>query len=83
MVTPAPPGSRHGNRTTACRWARILRRLGHPVTVRQEWDGGFWGTWSQYHGGWIGITLAVALILTVYSMADYFWSYRALVGVGR
>ena len=53
------------------------------MSVRQGWDGGFWGTWSQSHGGWIGITLVVALILTVYSMADYFWSYRALVGVGR
>lgn len=39
LVTPAPAGSRHGNRTTAARWARILRDLGFRVAVSQSWDG--------------------------------------------
>lgn len=39
LVTPAPPGSRKGNRITALRWARILRGLGRQVVVRQEYDG--------------------------------------------
>ncbi|MBA3357757.1 MAG: TIGR04348 family glycosyltransferase [Pyrinomonadaceae bacterium] len=38
IVTPAPPDSRHGNRITAVRWARILRRLGNQVSVLQTYD---------------------------------------------
>jgi putative glycosyltransferase (TIGR04348 family) len=39
LVTPAPPGSRHGNRVTAVRWARILRDLGRRVLILQEYGG--------------------------------------------
>ena len=33
IVTPAKPGSRHGNRNTATRWARHLRASGHQVEI--------------------------------------------------
>lgn len=33
IICPAGAGSRSGNRTTATRWARILRVLGHRVSV--------------------------------------------------
>jgi putative glycosyltransferase (TIGR04348 family) len=39
LVTPAPPGSRKGNRITALRWARILRSLGRRVAVAEEYRG--------------------------------------------
>jgi putative glycosyltransferase (TIGR04348 family) len=39
IVTPAPPGSRYGNRITALRWAKILRRLGNRVSISQMYEG--------------------------------------------
>jgi putative glycosyltransferase (TIGR04348 family) len=39
IVTPAPPGSHYGNRITALRWAKILRRLGNRVSILQTYAG--------------------------------------------
>jgi len=39
IITPAPPRSRYGNRVTALRWARILRELGHKVSIAQTYVG--------------------------------------------
>lgn len=39
IVTPAPPESRSGNRVTAIRWAKILRKLGHRVVISQSFGG--------------------------------------------
>src|SRR3989442_10427087 len=39
IVPPAPPNSRSGNRITALRWAKILRRLGNRVSILQVYQG--------------------------------------------
>jgi putative glycosyltransferase (TIGR04348 family) len=38
LVTPAAKGSRSGNRVTAVRWARLLRRLGYELRVSDVFD---------------------------------------------
>ncbi len=42
--------------------------------------GGTWDLWRGFHEIWIGVMLLAALVLTVYSMFDYLWSYRSLFG---
>ena len=39
IITPAPPKSRYGKRVTALRWTRILRKLGHSVSINQSYSG--------------------------------------------
>jgi CDP-diacylglycerol--glycerol-3-phosphate 3-phosphatidyltransferase len=51
------------------------------VAESRGWEGPLWNVWSLVHQGTVGVTLAVAVLLTVYSMIDYLWSYRSLVGV--
>jgi len=43
-------------------------------------DGPAWEAWSFVHRWFVAVTLAVALVLTIYSMLDYLWRYRSLVG---
>src|SRR5215813_3302002 len=38
IVTPARAKSTHGNRITAERWAKVLRQLGHRVSISQEYE---------------------------------------------
>lgn len=39
MICPAPARSLYGNRITALRWRRILRALGHNLTIDQKYNG--------------------------------------------
>ena len=59
--------------------------LWYPLLVTANargWVGGdVWGRVSLSIGVFIAGTLLMALVLTVYSMIDYLWSYRSVVGV--
>jgi CDP-diacylglycerol---glycerol-3-phosphate 3-phosphatidyltransferase len=58
--------------------------LWYPLRALAEsrgWDGFLWAGWSWFHGAWVAVTLALAIVLTVYSMLDYLWSYRSVVGI--
>lgn len=60
--------------------------LWYPVqmlSIEREWSGEIWTAWTYVHGGWILVTLSGALLLTVFSMGDYLWRFRALLGVRR
>jgi putative glycosyltransferase (TIGR04348 family) len=39
IITPAPQKSRYGNMTTALRWAKLLRELGHQTIITQKFQG--------------------------------------------
>ena len=49
------------------------------TAATRGWSGGVWGAWRHFNSAWVGVMLAVAVGLTVLSMADYLWRYRALV----
>ena len=58
--------------------------LWYPLSMfadRIGWDGRVWLIWAQFHSAWVGITLWLAIVLTIYSMLDYLWVYRSVVGI--
>jgi CDP-diacylglycerol--glycerol-3-phosphate 3-phosphatidyltransferase len=47
-----------------------------------KFAGWFRTFWDQFHGALVSITLGVAIILTVYSLAVYLYRYRRLITGG-
>jgi CDP-diacylglycerol--glycerol-3-phosphate 3-phosphatidyltransferase len=43
------------------------------------WSGMVWDFWRGFHGFVLVVTLAIAVLLTVYSMLVYLWQWRRLV----
>jgi putative glycosyltransferase (TIGR04348 family) len=39
LITPQPLDFNSGNKITAVRWARVLRKLGHKVNIEQKYSG--------------------------------------------
>lgn len=50
IVTPAPPGTLHGNRITALRWHRFLSRLNYQCSVTEQWSGKLCDVLIALHG---------------------------------
>ncbi len=52
------------------------------VAESRGWIGtGGWTAWTWIHGVWVTVTLGLAVVLTIYSMLDYLWRYRSLLGL--
>jgi len=49
------------------------------LLVRMRWTGRLRDIWDQLHGTVVALTLAVAVILTLYSLGSYLYRYRALL----
>jgi CDP-diacylglycerol--glycerol-3-phosphate 3-phosphatidyltransferase len=45
--------------------------------------GAFRNFWDEFHGWFVSVTLAGAIVLTVYSLLVYLYRYRALLKVGK
>lgn len=45
--------------------------------------GAFRNFWDQFHGWFVAVTLAGAIVLTVYSLLVYLYRYRTLLKVGK
>jgi CDP-diacylglycerol--glycerol-3-phosphate 3-phosphatidyltransferase len=46
---------------------------------RSGWSGQAWDLWQGFHGSVLLVTLAIAVVLTVYSLGVYLWQWRRLV----
>lgn len=51
------------------------------VGVEAGWNHGFWRFFSTGLQAWVAIHLGLAVLMTVYSLIDYLWSYRTVVGI--
>ena len=51
------------------------------VGTSRGWNSGFWTFFSEGLQVWVVVMLGLAVLLTVYSLIDYLWSYRTVVGI--
>ena len=51
------------------------------VGLAKGWENWLWDLGSMGLQIWVPIMLGFALLLTVYSLIDYLWSYRVVVGI--
>ena len=51
------------------------------TATANAWSGSLWEATAVVVRAFVAITLAAAIVMTVYSLLDYLWSYRTLVGI--
>ena len=49
------------------------------AALEHGWSGSLWAAWQLFHSAVTMIALAVALVLTVWSMLAYLWAWRSLM----
>lgn len=49
------------------------------LLVEMKWTGRYRDLWNEFHGTFIAVTLGIAVVLTVWSLAVYMYQYRALL----
>jgi CDP-diacylglycerol--glycerol-3-phosphate 3-phosphatidyltransferase len=49
------------------------------LIVEMRWTGRYRELWEQFHGTFVAVTLAIAVVLTVWSLAIYLYKYRNLL----
>jgi CDP-diacylglycerol--glycerol-3-phosphate 3-phosphatidyltransferase len=50
--------------------------------AEHRWVGWFRNFWNEFHGAVVAVTLAGAIVLTIYSLIIYLYRYRALLKGG-
>jgi len=63
--------------------ATILWFAWKDLIVETRLAGAYRDLWSQFHGMFVSITLAVAVVLTAYSLVVYLYRYRDLLRASR
>lgn len=49
------------------------------AAATRGWSSGAWEAWRSFHFSFTVVVLSIAVVLTIYSMAVYLWSYRSVV----
>jgi CDP-diacylglycerol--glycerol-3-phosphate 3-phosphatidyltransferase len=52
------------------------------AALEHGWDGPTWRGWELFHFSFSVVVLGIAVLLTIYSLIDYLWSYRTIVPSG-
>ena len=64
--------------------ASILWYALHSAAARPRLEhGAVWHGWLRFHFAFSVVVLSVAVVLTLYSLGVYLWSYRTLVAGAR